>query len=201
MKNKIMKLAALLIMMLPIGLSAMPVRYSYTGNLYDIFQLGVPSELTRTTGFFDVPAPLGPNFSDFFVPTGFEFCNGVECVSDGMTFRVASFAAETDASGLITGWFVFPQLLAFNLGDFVGVTTFNNIVPAILDGTSYCAEDNATGFCSAQAGADAPVFFAGVLDNPGTWSKSVIPLPPAAILFLSGLGVLGWIRRRRSLAA
>jgi hypothetical protein len=186
---------------LSLSANAASIRYSYVGDPFTGFAPGLPSGVTRVTGFFDVPVDLGPNFDDFFTPTRFEFSNGLNSVTDAMTFRASGFSVTTDESSNFTAWWIANEQFAFNEGDFIGVGTLNdlNVTPLIVDGTVYCAEDNVTGFCSGVPGADAPAIAAGVFDSPGTWSKStVVPVPAAVWLFGSGVGLLGWIGRRKA---
>ena len=93
---------------------AMPTIYSYTGNTYTGIHMDLPDGVMNTSGFFEVSAALGANFTGSFVPTRFEFSNAVDSVSDGMTFRVATFNATTDASGNLTAWHILLSLFAFN---------------------------------------------------------------------------------------
>jgi hypothetical protein len=177
------------------------MRYTYTGNPFTFISSGLPSGLTGVTGYFDVPLDFGPNFNDVFTPTGFAFNNGVESVTDAMTFRASFFSVTTDGSGDLTAWVIFNEQSAFNEGDFIGIDLANdlNIILNIFDATGYCAEDNVTGFCSGVPGADASALQASVFDSPGTWTKStVVPVPAAVWLFGSALGLLGWMRRRKA---
>ena len=200
---KILKAAALAIALsclLPTA-EAIPTIYSYTGNPYIGINPSLPAGVTNSSGFFEVSAALGANFTGSFVPTRFEFSNGADSVSDGMTFRVATFNATTDASGSLTAWHILLSLFAFNVGDFTGVSSLNDadITPLIVDGTGYCAEANTTGFCSGAPGADAAANQAAVFDDPGTWTITRLPEP--GTLGLLGFGLLGAaLVRRRKLA-
>jgi hypothetical protein len=60
-----------------------------------------------------------------------------------------------------------------------------------VDQTAYCLNDSAiSGVCNA-------LYSEVVLEQPGVWTKSVVPLPPTVWLLstgLAGLGVRRWLK-------
>ena len=97
-----------------------PVRYSYVGNPFDTFDPGLPSGLTRISGFFEVPTPLGPNFSGNISPTVFEFSNGVDTMSNA-NIEPPTYNIVTDENGVPVAWFVANSSPGFNTRTHVSI--------------------------------------------------------------------------------
>lgn len=188
---------------------SMPVRYSYTGNAFTTFEEGVPPGVTAITGFFIVAETLGPNFGQDagalpggapVEPTAFRFTDGVSSISDSESLRNSVIQMRTGESGNPTTWLIRIEQGAFNQGDYVGIGSLNEQFqfpnPADFDRSSYCAVDNPTGSCSDFPDGTFPANSASNESSPGTWTITVIPIPAAAWLFGSALGLLGWLKRR-----
>jgi len=171
--NKI--LIALILSACCLTVEAAPTRYSYTGNLFNFFEEGVPGGADRITGFLEFDEPLGPNFNDVLNPTGFEFGDGVSTISETTTLRESFLHAVTDDTGEITAWNVIFTLPAFNEGDHAIITTFNNldVIPSIHDGSTYCAVDNGSGDCGGFE-SEFPGVSAIRRFVPGSWTITVV---------------------------
>jgi len=209
MKDNVRILLALTLTVMSFSATGLPVRYTYTGNAFTIFEEGIPSGVTAISGYFEVAEPLGPNFGEDagsapggtrVEPTAFMFTDGVSSITDSDLLRHSVIQIRTDGTGSPRTWLIRIEQGAFNQGDYVGIGSLNEEFqppnPADFDRSSYCAVDNSTGSCSDFPGGTFPANSASNESAPGTWTITVIPLPAAAWLFGSALGLLVWIRRR-----
>ena len=164
--------------------------YQYVGNPFDA-QFGNPAVLppgiSNLTLSMTLAAPLGPNLPIGSVfPSSFVMSDGATTVTEATGF-LAIFEVATDHFGVISAWNIFiTNPGATNSGDFVNYITTTDVVtfPFIEDLTQYCDLT-----CIGGGAAGEMIF-----DSPGNWS--VIPIPAAAWLFGSALGLLGWVRRK-----
>src|SRR5262245_1837598 len=82
--------------------------YTYTGNLFTIFQGPVPVGVTHISGSFTLAAPLPANFALASLytagipPLSINFTDGVNVFTSPDINK--DFQVETDASGNITRW-------------------------------------------------------------------------------------------------
>lgn len=124
----------------------------------------------------------------------FSFCDGFQCVFSGRwngPVYLDSAYVSTDGTGQITSW-LFQVHTSFNLStpewDYSLSTEFGLPGPAdSLDMTSWVNPDYPQGN------------FTGMSTIPGTWSCCTIPVPEpeSYSMLLTGLGLLGFMARRR----
>jgi len=175
------------------------VQYTYTGSVFDAaagspynasaYQAGVD----RITGSFiiddaDMVSLSGQNvFSDII---SFSFDDGSSgspypsTITDAAVIPPSNFVFSTDASGTILSWDV--------------VLVVNSVYRSM----TWCnTGDGCTGSGAALRDSvknRSPTIGSTASSNtPGVWSAAaVVPVPPAALLFGSAIGLLGWARRR-----
>ncbi len=192
---------AIFLLVFPLATNAALVEYTYTGAAYDtaaggpfnpvpIYQVGVD----RITGSFviddaDMVSLSGVNIIDDIVSFSFDD-GGVGgpfpgTITDADVIAPSNVVLHTDAGGNILQWefilivdSVYRSMVWCNTGD--GCTGSN---PEKRD-----AVTNRSPTLTNTASSNT----AGVWSGPVT----VVPLPPAAALFLSAIGLLGWIRRK-----
>jgi hypothetical protein len=107
---------------------------------------------------------------------------------------IPDFKVEVDGAGNITQWVisvydsVFPVLAAGEQG--YDMYTLNTSATQLDESViTECA--SFSDYCT-----DLSFDVASTFDSPGNWS--VVPVPAAVWLFGSGLGLLGWFRRRQT---
>jgi autotransporter-associated beta strand protein len=107
---------------------------------------------------------------------------------------------DTFAGGLFTrfpGEFLNPELAQFNIfiEDSAGGVEFNGRQWAALDGAAWDVSVTST-FTRARFEGEG-VLSNGYLTGFSFGAVTVVPIPGAVWLFTSGIGLLGWFRRRR----
>lgn len=211
MKNNVRIVLALTLTALSCSAVGLPVRFTYTGNVFTAFEEGVPSGVTAISGYFEVAEPLGPNFGENagsvpggarVDPTAFLFTDGVNSITDSDSLRHSVIQMRTDETGSPRTWLIRIEQGAFNQGDYVGIGSLNEEFqppnPADFDRSSYCAVDNPTGSCSDFPDGTFPANSATNESSPGIWTITVIPLPAGFWLLGSALGLVGCMRRKNS---
>jgi hypothetical protein len=180
---------------------AVPVLYSYTGNDLSSFSnitvpcepLSLGCEITNISAEILMPDALDANLLfGAIAPTSWSITDGLSTVTNATPGFNFSFvlSAGTDANGDIDEWWF--ALITNGIGpeapeDLIQIRTRNS-QGTIDDQTDYCqtaTNDNCT-FTG----------IANVVSNPGSWTMTVVPVPAAAWLFMSGLGLLIGVGRR-----
>jgi hypothetical protein len=156
------------------------VTYSYVGDTFTNFAAqGVPTSNAETafagkyvSGEFTVAAPLGADFNGLVTPTQFSFSGALVPLTNPTFY---SFDIQTNGTGAIIDWMISIQESGGPSS--IGIATSN------------------TGDSSVSSGPTSLI--EGSNSVVGRWSVSATPLPPALLLFATGLGALGLVGRRR----
>ena len=180
------------------------VRYSYVGP--DFRGAGyqtalLPDGLTRIEGYFVLDVPLEANLTHATLnPVEYSFTDGLVTLDGSDPDYIALFMSfDTDADGNITKWWVNIKrdydLDASSIGTpeerHVYLESYGNI------GLDSNYADFAA-YSSILNGSERVQALAWTTEEPsGVWTATV-PIPAAAWLFGSALGILGWMRRGRS---
>ena len=179
-------------------LSSAPVlattTYVYTGTNFDSIGDDTPPDGTYTTsmkvtGQFTVAEPLtgAPiNFGDLIL--SYSFSDGRQTLTEANS-EVGSAFVVPDENNVFEFW-----AIAFINRSFGGPETVGEEIRRVVTRTGSDGED--VGSITIQCLAlDCPEDFGRFSSPiPGTWS--VVPVPAAAWLFGSALGLLGWMKRK-----
>lgn len=185
--------------------------YTYTGQTYQLAR-GAYTTSERVTGELTLAAPLGPGMVfNAMSPApltvlSFSFSDGVQTLTDASASTTVSFVFGTNTAGLPTQWYVDLyqtelEGVIYSNGSFIPEYGFNQI-ESVVEGN--LQQDSVFNGYSPRGGSG------WVADNqnaPGTWTVTVNTVPAVAAtaapepgslgLVVTGLGVAGWLRRRR----
>jgi len=185
--GRVLVIPAAFILTIPLMADA---TYTYTGN--DFTAVSSPgggyTMSDSVTGSFTIASPLGDNLvaggSGDITPTSYSFTDGVQTFTnasppnDGVDFQFS-----TNASGVITKWFVFLE----------GGGVQDNTI----------ATDTETGSVADHGDQDFDQFGGQNISDPGTWSSSgasAAPEPGSLWMLGAGLaalaGAIRWKSRR-----
>jgi hypothetical protein len=186
--------------------------YEYAGNNYaTVYTSSSPADKFDTSmavsGAFVIDDAIIDSYrldiSDELL--SFSFSDGVTTYTEG-TSEVSAFIVSTDVSGDITDWWIVLKSGIdgdWQLGEEYHVLTTQTFTyllnsPVKDAGETYTCIDYQGGFAGMGGECTNNDLDAGSNRNvPGTWAQSsVVPIPAAVWLFGSGLGLLGWFRRR-----
>lgn len=174
------------------------VVYSYQGNFFDTFTS--PSFYDNSmniSGSFQMASTLPIDSVDSFILDieTYSFSDGVFTYNNTNSF-IGGALFETGSQGNISRWsfsiisFILtdpddnPAVYNLGTGSLSPVSDIARIVP--------CSE----GTCLPS---DPGVLSGSIINNPGVWSVSVVPVPAAIWLFGSGLlGLIGFTRHRKN---
>jgi hypothetical protein len=171
-------ITAFAVALLTTAWSSADVIYTYEGALFEDFWSSSCPPVCRISGYFTLAAPLPPDASVSVTPLDFSFTDGLGTVNAANStpgpYGATSFWLLTDSSGAITGW---------NNGYFSATHAFwSGTAPPGCTGCSVTDEGG---------GFEVPgfVYYARVLDNPGTWThaESAVPEPSTLLLLAGGL--------------
>ena len=177
---------------------AASVTYNYTGNAFDTFSGSLFSAADSVTASITVDctslggagdctnfayARMGTHVTSWNISAG-----GVTITNLDTSSVTSRIGIETNAGGDITKW----TLNMFGPPTLPAAPGYGTALYDRID-TSFVSK----GSNDAISSNAAPVY-ARVDGNPGQWTATVVPVPAAVWLFGSGLGLLGWIRRRKT---
>jgi hypothetical protein len=180
------------------------VVYSYTGNPYTHIYSGSYTDAMFITATLMLAQPLAPNIGDpwdpqLITPTAFSFSDGINTITDGDDGVVGGIRLTTDNAGNITSWAIGATMNYYN-------ATVGAQILDIYSSRTPVTDDNQD---LVTAGTCEAVYVSGLCKtinehgsaltniNPGSWTVSTVPTPPALYLFGSGLiGLIGIARRK-----
>jgi len=190
-------------------MSAQAARYEYVGNNFNEFTDETPpdgaySSSMSVTGYFTIDGVLSPNtdYTHIFGgPPGelldvsfFSFNDGRYTLATGDS-GIYGFWLSTDSNGDIATWDLTLLRDPFQEGDlgdqFPWLSTARSLGGSGDGGTIAECLDATCGDGVSNYGLDR----GWIVGNPGSWT-TVVPVPAAAWLFGSALGLLGWVRAR-----
>lgn len=172
--------------------------YTYSGNDLSSFSnistpcvpLALGCGITSITAQLVFAAPLAAS-SPFgaVAPLSWSISDGLTTVTDatpGFGF-VFPLSLSTDAGGNIDTWLFDVFSVAGAAGDPTEIRT-RNFPGTVDDETAYC--QSFTSSCTFNG-------IANVINSPGTWTQTVVPIPAGAWLLGSAFVLLGRMRRRK----
>ncbi len=186
---------------------AIPVTYSYAGNVFSNFGRalsGPPIFIgRRITGSFTIDLPSYTNLpfeNRSASVTAFSFTEGFASITNLAPLTFGSFQFATDGTGGLTDW----DISAFQ-GNGASVRVSTTLISTTLFSRTF------TGFDIARSNP-TQIADVGTSSMPGTWTNTPIVEPPdtpttdvpepvTLTLFGLGLAGLGFARRRKKLAA
>ena len=175
----VFRLAAIAAVLAASAAAHADVTYTYTGNDFTDGAMSPYSTSDHLSGILKFTAALGSNFSYKQVfPISFSFTGGV--AGDAVTSfdGGGGFYAQTDATGVIDGWYIAGSPVSSN-----------NYIQS-----QFTRYDGAQFDYFKNNGNSA-----SVTGNAGHWDVTVaaVPEPETYALMLAGLGALGMVARRR----
>jgi hypothetical protein len=174
-------------------LSYANVTYTYTGNNFAGFQYGdlPPGEYDKSmsvSGSFEVASAFEPNHGYNFKPLSYAFTDGRNRLTSASPAGSAYFEIFANASGQIDWWNI-------QLRDEPSTGNIRQIMTgstAILSG-----QDSGV----IQVSDPSVQFDTGWINSsPGSWTFTTaapIPEPETYAMMMAGLGLLGFLARRR----
>lgn len=179
------------------------VNYTFTGNTFDNYNPGdahshisigfnIDDSLVPKNGRFELPN--GPIMVQYDLPASvipyFSISDGAAQIDSHFFLRttktLTSLTFDTDAEGNIHGsWGVNASsstCSTYNCSEVSIGSNFNN--------TPYLNKDFSAAY--SVGGPDGPnyLYQYQTANNPGTWTRTVIPIPGGLLLFVSALSVL-----------
>jgi hypothetical protein len=174
--------------------------YAYSGNNFSVFG-GTSFDTTMSvSGSFTMADPLPSNQSGstFITPLSFAFFDGVATVTN-LNASLVIFQVGTDGSGNISGWTI--NVAAGDI-DIPGgqINTIESLTVVDVGLVTLCTARSSIGTCTSEVNEF------GLTPSHGAWSATLVttPVPAALPLFATGLGalgLLGWRRKRKAIAA
>jgi hypothetical protein len=163
------------------------VVYTYEGNPFNLIQIPYTTG-DRVTGSLTLATALAANLILApVVPLSFSFSDGLQTISELNADISKIIDISTDDAGDISQWEIRLSILPDRIAtvsktgqvDDFGASTTHDEITAV---------------------------FSSIQDEPGVWTSSISPTPlPAALpMFgtgLSVLGLFGWLRKRKMVAA
>jgi hypothetical protein len=182
---RILSVALLAALLLPLPAFADTFTYTYTGNDFTVVQ-GSYTLTDSVTGEFALSAPLSDTTSYDAIPTSFSFSDGIQTITNSTPgISVFGFDVTTDASGDIVSWLIDIGVLT-NSGSgnyFTSLSTAN---------VSNGAIDSGYNPFTGNEGS--------IRNDPGTWTvtdnPAATPEPSSLILLGSGLAAAAAFGRR-----
>jgi MYXO-CTERM domain-containing protein len=180
--------------------------YTYTGSLFinNDGNLGNPAGYPCSAGvgecsiqgFFTLAQPLAASSTyTTLTPESFSFTDGMETLTSANTPPNQVFLVNfsTDANGNIIAWALLVESYTV-----VGPTQFvNNLSTQNTGpGTQYDVSNEGT-TCLVASPTDCSYEYDSVIGMPGSWSVTTTPEPDPVPLTLVGVGLLGFVARRR----
>jgi hypothetical protein len=168
------------------GVAKAQYTYTYTGTPYVAFA-GDYSAANFVSGSFTVESALADGMHDFFSspPLQMSFNDGLGVVSHTFSSAVGSVSYVTVADSSIIGWdlrFMSPD-------------------PSVPDQAFYLATTPSVSAVGIFSLIDLNVSSAAYSNGSGSWTVSSvttpIPEPEIYAMMLAGLGVLGFVARRK----
>jgi hypothetical protein len=184
--------------------------YAYTGNNYNAITDNTLPSGTYTTsmsvsGTFTLANPLAANLALTDITAdvlGFSFFDGRNTITNATAFADV-FRVGTTSAGTIAEWEVVVQTApATTIGEKTFFIYTENSANRFDSGRIFECTFAVAGTCTATLGD-----LGTTSDHPGLWTRTDLidtPLPGAVPLFASGLvglGLLGWRRKRKDIAA
>jgi hypothetical protein len=172
------------------GLANAQFTYTYTGTPYVAFT-GVYSGANFVSGSFTVESALTDGMHDFFSnpPLQMSFNDGLGVVSHAFSSAVGNESFVTVANSSIVGWnlrFISPD-------------------PSVPDQAFYLTTTPGVSAVGIFSVVDQNVSSAAHSNGSGSWTVSSvtapIPEPEIYAMMLAGLGLLGYVTRRKKLQA
>lgn len=168
------------------GLAQAQYTYTYTGTPYVAFA-GAYSGADFVSGSFTVESALADGMHDFFSspPLQMSFNDGLGVVSHTFSSAVGSVSYVTVADSSIVNW---------NL-------RFMSPDPSVPDQASYLATTPSYSAVGIFSLVNSNVSSAAYSNGSGAWAVSsvTVPIPEPEIyaMMLAGLGMLGFVARRK----
>ncbi|MEB0023222.1 PEP-CTERM sorting domain-containing protein [Actimicrobium sp. CCI2.3] len=166
---------------LSVGSARADVTYTYTGNNFSTSATSPYSTSDHLSGVLDFAEALGPNLGyQRVAPVSFSFTGSVvgDSVTNTANITDSGFFVRTNAAGVIDGWYI-------------GISSPGNFFVqsqhTLYDGVQFDYFGKAGGHGS-------------VLANAGQWAVTVsaVPEPETYAMLLAGLGLMGFMSRRKS---
>ena len=183
------------------------VIYYYTGNNFDSFTGGMYDSSMSVSGYIELDDFLAPNLVNQNInPLSYSFTDGVSTLTNNDIVPGGSqdtFQFYTNVTGSITMWDVRVSLRPVAPSELGDTSHYIKTRKEDTPFTHEIIDSGIFGTCiTLQAPQECAVFNTSggeIINEPGRWVISAVPVPAAVWLFGSGLlGLIGVARRKKA---